>query len=149
MFYPKVMLIILMNPRWRHPRWRYPKWRPFVVLLRSTALSPQLHSTTILEDNRGNCRYHFESIILVVCGFETFMNLLLYAIGTLVGGIKQNCHFRDRLWWKSRNPCYGGQIKHFLVKKTLKRMMVSGMTDDIIFQKSHLWVKSKKGYILC
>ena len=23
-------------------------------------------------------------------------------------------------------------------------MMVSGMTDDIIFQKSHLWVKSKK-----
>ena len=32
-------------------------------------------------------------------------------------------------------------IKHFLVKKTLKRRMVSGMTDDI-FQKSHLWVKS-------
>ena len=24
-------------------------------------------------------------------------------------------------------------------------MMVSGMTDDIIFQKSHLWAKSKKG----
>ena len=45
------------------------------------------------------------------------------------------------------NPCYNGQIKHFLVKKTLKRRMVSGMTDDI-FQKSHLWVKSKKGCIL-
>ena len=39
-------------------------------------------------------------------------------------------------------------IKHFLVKKTLKRRMVSGMTDDI-FQKSHLWVKSKKWCILC
>ena len=24
-------------------------------------------------------------------------------------------------------------------------MMVSGMTDDIIFQKSHRWVKSQKG----
>ena len=24
-------------------------------------------------------------------------------------------------------------------------MMASGMTDDIIFQKSHLWVKSKTG----
>ena len=31
-------------------------------------------------------------------------------------------------------PCYNGQIKHFLVKKTLKRRMVSWMTDDI-FQK--------------
>ena len=27
-------------------------------------------------------------------------------------------------------------------------MMVSGMTDDIIFQKSHPWVNSKKGCIL-
>ena len=36
-----------------------------------------------------------------------------------------------------------------LIKKTPKRMMVSGMTDDIMFQKSHLWVKSKKGCILC
>ena len=49
-----------------------PKWHPFVVLRRSTALSPYLHSTTILEGNRGNCRYHFETIILVVCGFQTF-----------------------------------------------------------------------------
>ena len=73
------------------------------------------------------------------------MNLLLYANGTLVGGIKQNWHFRDRLWLQSRNPWYDGQIKHFLVKC----MMVSGMTDDIIFQKSHLWVNSKKGCILC
>ena len=72
-----LVLIILTNPRWRHPRWRYPKWRHFVVLRRSTALSPQLHSTTILEGNRGNCRYHFESIILVVGRFQTFMNLLL------------------------------------------------------------------------
>ena len=70
-------LIILTNPRWRHPRWRYPKWRHFVVLRRSTALSPQLHSTTILEGNRGNCRYHFESIILVEGSFQTFINLLL------------------------------------------------------------------------
>ena len=31
------------------------------------------------------------------------------------------------------------------LRKLFKRMMVSGMTDDIIFQKSHLWVKSKKG----
>ena len=69
-------LIVLTNPRWRHPRWGYPKWRHFVVLRRSTALSPQLHSN-ILEGNRGNCRYHFESIILVVGGFQTFMNLLL------------------------------------------------------------------------
>ena len=75
------------------------------------------------------------------------MNLLVYAIDTLVGGIKQNWHFRDRLWGKSRNPCYDGQIKHFLVKKTLKRMMISGMTDYTIFQKSHLWVKSKKGLL--
>ncbi len=30
----------LDNPRWRHSRWRYPKWRHFVVLRRSTALSP-------------------------------------------------------------------------------------------------------------
>ena len=37
---------------------------------------PQLHSTTILEGNRGNCIYHFESIILVVGGFQAFMNLL-------------------------------------------------------------------------
>ena len=43
------------------------------------------------------------------------------------------------------NPCYDGQIKHFLVK----RMMVSGTTDNILFQKSHLWVKSKKGCVLC
>ena len=69
------------------------------------------------------------------------MNLLLYTIGTLVGGIKQNWHFRDRLLWKSRNPCYDGQIKHFLVK----RVMVSGMTDYIIFQKSHLWWRVRKG----
>ena len=55
-----------------------------------------------------------------------------------MGGIKQNWHFRDRLWWKFRNPCCDGQIKHFLVKKSLKRIMVSGMTDDIIFQKLHL-----------
>ena len=55
----------------------YPKWRPFVVLHRSIALSPQLHSTSILESNRGNCRYHVESIILAVGGFQTFMNLLL------------------------------------------------------------------------
>ena len=26
--------------------------------------------------------------------------------------------------------------------------MVSGMTDDIIFHKSHICVKSKKGYII-
>ena len=76
------------------------------------------------------------------------MNFLLYAIGTLVGGIKQNWHFRDRLWRKSRNPCYDEEIKHFLVKKPLKRRMVSGMTDDIIFQKSYLWAKSNKGCIL-
>ena len=42
------------------------KRRPFVVLRPGTALSPQLHSITILEGNRGNCRYHFESIIMVV-----------------------------------------------------------------------------------
>ena len=24
------------------------------------------------EGNRGNCRYNFETIILVVCGFQTF-----------------------------------------------------------------------------
>ena len=70
-------LINLTNPKWRHPRWRHPKWRPFVVLRLSTALFPQLHSTTIWEGNIGNCRYHFESIILVVGGYQTFMNLLL------------------------------------------------------------------------
>ena len=32
-----------------------------------------------------------------------------------------------------------------LLRKLLKRMMVAGMTDDIISQKSYLWVKSKKG----
>ena len=50
-------LIILTNPRWRHPCWRYPKWRHFVVLRRSTALSLQLHATTILEGNKGNRPY--------------------------------------------------------------------------------------------
>ena len=28
-------------------------------------------------------------------------------------------------------------------------MMVSGTTDDIIFQKSHLWVKSKRKGVYC
>ena len=31
------------------------KMASFVVLIRSTALSPKLHSITILEGNRGNC----------------------------------------------------------------------------------------------
>ena len=53
------------------------KMAHFVVLRRNTALSLQLHSNTILEGNRGNCRYHFESIILVIGGFQMFMNLLL------------------------------------------------------------------------
>ena len=31
------------------------------------------------------------------------------------------------------------------VQKILERMMVSGITDDIIFQKSQRWVKSQEG----
>ena len=40
--------------------------------------------------------------------------------------------------------CIAGYCLNFSFKKTLKRRLASGMTDDI-FQKSHLWVKSKKG----
>ena len=74
------------------------KMASFCCLASKHRFVPQLHLTTILEGNIGNCRYHFESIILVVCGFQTFMNVLLQAIGTRVRGIKQNCHFKDRLW---------------------------------------------------
>ena len=69
----------------------------FCCVASKHALSPQLHSITILEGNICNCRYHFESIILVVGSFQTFMNLLLEAIGTPVSGTKQNWYFRDRL----------------------------------------------------
>ena len=35
-----------------------------------------------------------------------------------------------------------------LVHDILERMMVSGMTDDIIFQKSQRWVRSGRMYIV-
>ena len=42
------------------------KMTSFCCLASKHRLTPQLHSTTILEGNIGNCKYHFESIILVV-----------------------------------------------------------------------------------
>ena len=53
------------------------KMASFCCLASKHRFVPQLYSTTILEGNRGNCRYHFESIILVVGRFQTFMHLLL------------------------------------------------------------------------
>ena len=35
--------------------------------------------------------------------------------------------------------------RRLLVQKIVERMMVSGMTDDIMFQKSQRWVKSQEG----
>ena len=58
-------------------------------------------------------------------------------------GTKLYWHFRDRLCLKYF-VCYDPQIKHFcrvFVQESLKRMMVSGMTDYLIFQKSQPWMQ--------
>ena len=102
----------------------------------------------ILDSQLGS---HFESIILVVCGFQTFLNLLLYAIGTLMDGTWQNWNFRDRLWWKYRNPCYDWQIKHFLAsflyRQSLKHVMV--YEDDRWYHILEVAAMGEEGCILC
>ena len=74
------------------------------------------------------------------------LNLLIYAIGTLVGGIKKigisGIGYGENLVTRVMTDTSS-------ISLLIKRMMVSGTTDDIIFQKSHLWVKSKEGCVLC
>ncbi len=76
-----IYYLIFTNSRWRHPIWRYPRWRSIFVLRPSATLFPYysldqpllLKVTKIILDPVS----HLESIVVVIGGIHTSLNLLL------------------------------------------------------------------------